>query len=549
MRFSKIVILLAIIFTHSLIWSQDVVAPQGMVASAHPMASQAGIHILKIGGNAVDAAVATAFALAAVEPNASGLGGGGYLVLKMVQEKQPVFLDYREKAPGGATAKVFYETDQSFYEMTHYGGKSIGVPGMVAGLFSLHEKYGKLPLAQVLQPAIEYCDNGVTVSENLAAIIIDKYNYLSANTDASKIYLLDLLPPEAGTVLKNPQLAESIKQLISDGANLFYKGKIAEAIVETSEKNNGLITTKDLENYKPVYGVPVKGTYRGFEIYSAAPSSGGGTHLIEFLNILEGFKLKEMKHNSAKYIHTLAEAMKIILTDKEAYMCDPAFGDIPIARLMDKRYAQHLRDFIKPSQARFDYISRNEEGDESGSTSHLSVVDAERNVVALTQSINLWFASGIVAKGTGILLNNHMADFADKPEMPNSVEPNKRPVSSIAPTILLKDGKPFLTIGTPGGTRIIGALAQIIINLIDFNMSIDQAIEAPRIHAQGKYLYIEGRIGKETVAQLEKMGHRVKMKDKYDAYFGGAQGILINTETDKLYGGADSRRDGVAVGY
>jgi gamma-glutamyltranspeptidase/glutathione hydrolase len=256
-----------------------------------------------------------------------------------------------------------------------------------------------------------------------------------------------------------------------------------------------------------------------------------------------------MKHNSAQYIHLLAEAIKIILEDKSTYMGDPDFMEVPVTKLTDKKYAQNLKEFINPQKARFDYSSNMVMNDENGSTTHLSVVDSDRNIVALTQSINYWFASGIIAEGTGILLNNHMGDFADEPNLPNSVEPNKRPVSSIAPTIVLKDGKPFLTIGTPGGTRIIGALAQIIINLIDFNMGMDEAIESPRLHAQGKYLYLEGGIDIAVADQLKKMGHNVKFRETKDPYFGGAQGILIDYSSNTLTGGADSRRDGVAVGY
>ena len=291
------------------------------------------------------------------------------------------------------------------------------------------------------------------------------------------------------------------------------------------------------------------GTYRGYQIISTAPSSGGGTHLIELLNILEEYDLKKMDHNSVEYIHVLAEAMKIVLKDKDKYMGDPAFNNVPVAELTNKPYANSLRKFISPKNARYDFIPDLQKYSESGSTTHLSVVDKERNIIALTQSINLWFSSGIVAQGTGILINNHMADFADKPGLPNSIEPYKRPVSSIAPTILLKDGKPFLTIGTPGGSRIIGALAQIIINIIDFEMGIDEAIEAPRVHAYGKYLDLEGRIQEETANELKKMGHNIRMREKYDPYFGGAQGIMIKTTTGKLYGGADSRRDGIVVGY
>jgi gamma-glutamyltranspeptidase / glutathione hydrolase len=493
--------------------------------------------------------VATAFALAAVEPNASGLGGGGYLVLKMAQADTPIFLDYREMAPEKAVSNQYYAVGTDFGKITKYGGKSAGVPGMVAGLLSLHKKYGVLPLKTVLSEPIEYARKGFSISDKLSGIILDKYDILSANSDASNIFLVDLLPPPTGTILKNPQLARSIQFIIEQGVKEFYEGSIAKSIVETMQSENGLITLSDLAKYQPKYSSPVVGNYRGYQIISTAPSSGGGTHLIELLNIMENYDLKSMGHNSAEYVHVLSEAMKIILKDKDQFMGDPAFSEVPVQQLTDKEYARGLKNLISLDKARFDYKPNLSLSNESGSTTHLSVVDKDRNIIALTQSINLWFSSGIVANGTGILLNNHMADFADKPDQINSVEPFKRPVSSIAPTIVLKDGNPVLTIGTPGGSRIIGALAQIIINIIDFDMEIDEAIQAARIHSQGKYLYLEGRISKETGDKLADIGHNVKYKENFDAYFGGAQGILINHDSGNLIGGADMRRDGVAVGY
>lgn len=548
MTIKNILSILIILLFNSSIFSQDVISTEGMVASAHPLASKVGTKILKEGGNAVDAAVATAFALAVVEPNASGLGGGGYLVIKMTNQEEPVFLDYREMAPAAATPRLYYNQTSNFEDISKLGGKSIGIPGMVAGLLSVHNKFGQLTIEKVLKPAIKLANDGFPISAKLSSIILDKYEMLSVNPDASKIFLLDMLPPPEDTILKNPQLASSMNLLIKKGAEEFYNGSIATAIVKTMSEVGGVITADDLKKYKPEYRHPVFGTYRGYQIISAAPSSGGGTHLVELLNILEGYNLKNFGHNSAGYIHTLAEAIKIVLADKSEYMCDPAFDKVPVAKLTDKSYAKNRREFIQQEKARFDYQPGFPDDNESGSTTHLSVVDKDRNIVALTQSINLWFSNGIVAEGTGILLNNHIADFASKPGLRNSIEPFKRPVSSIAPTIVLKEGKPFLTIGTPGGSRIIGALTQIIVNLIDFNMSIDEAIEAPRIHAIGKYLYLEGRIDSKVIEGLKVKGHNIKIREKYDSYFGGAQGILIQ-EDGKLYGGADSRRDGVAVGY
>jgi gamma-glutamyltranspeptidase/glutathione hydrolase len=521
----------------------------GVVASAHPLASQAGIEILQAGGNAVDAALATAFMLNVVEPNASGIGGGGYLVLKMAGETQPVFIDYRESAPMQSTTDMYYGESINFQQKTREGGTAVGVPGVVAGLLTLHERYGKLPLTQILQPAISRARNGFEISANLAGFIMEKYEQISANDAAATVFLKDLLPPEAGSIIQNPDLATTFNRIAGNGKEAFYSGEIAGAIAASVREQGGVMHVSDLAGYRPVVTAPVTGSYRGYEIISTAPSSGGGTHLIELLNIMEGYDLRKLGHNSAGYIHLLAEAMRIVLRDKAAYMCDPGFADVPVAELTGKDRAEHLRSLIRTDAVNFDYMPDLPPAQESESTTHLSVVDSERNIIALTQSINLWFGSAIMVDGTGILLNNHMNDFDSDPQSRNNLEPGKRPVSSIAPTLVLKDGKPILTIGTPGGSRIIGALAQIIINILDFDMPVEEAIDAPRIHSMEKTLYLEGRIGKDVADALTALGQNVKVRAEYDNYFGGAQGIYINPADGTLYGGADPRRDGVAAGY
>ncbi len=529
--------------------AQDVVFKNGMVASAHPLASKAGLQILEDGGNAVDAMVATAFALGVVEPNASGIGGGGFMTIKLVSQEDGVTIDFRETAPYKATPKVFYSDDKNFKRMVHNGAMSVGVPGTVAGLTLALEKYGTMTLEQVLVPAIKYATNGFEVSEKFSNMIVEAYDVISENEATSAIYLNDGLPRMEGEIIKNPDLANTLSKLGSNGAECFYRGEIAQAIASEMTEEDGIITIKDLNNYKAEIKEPIIGTYKEYQIISTAPPSGGGTHLVELLNILETYNLNLLKHNSDQYIHILVEAMKIIYADKSVNMADPDFHSVPVKTLTSKTYAEKVRDNINLNKASFDYKAIRMLDRESNSTTHLSVADKEGNIVALTQSINHWFGSGVTVKGTGILLNNHLGDFANKAGTFNSIEPKKRPVSSIAPTLVLKDGKPFLSIGTPGGSRIIGALAQIIINIIDFNMGIDQAIEAPRVHTAKGVLHVEGRIEKEVLAKLKELGHKVKVHSDFDNYFGGAQGVLIDTKTDKLRGGADSRRDGVAVGY
>ena len=529
--------------------AQEVYAKNGMVASAHPLATKAGIEILKNGGNAVDAAVATAFALAVVEPNASGLGGGGFMVIKMANIAESVTIDYRETAPSTAKAERFYNNQKSFYDLTHSGPYSIGVPGVLAGLALALERYGTMNLGDVTKPAIEYAREGYEISENFANMIIQAYDLISANAATSKIYLRDGLPSGSGETITNSDLANTLEKISTGGIKCFYQGEIGSSIVKQIKSEGGILNLDDLKRYKAIAKKPVQGTYRGYQIISSSPPTGGGTHLIELLNILEGYDLNKMKPNSPEYLHLLAETMKICLADKATNMADPAFYSVPVNRLTAKSYARDLRKFINPEKAFFNYKPKSMLSRESNSTTHLSVIDKDGNLIALTQSINLWFGSGITIDGTGIILNNHLADFFSEEGNPNSIEPFKRPVSSIAPTILLKDGKPFLTIGTPGGSRIIGALAQIIVNIIDFNMSIDQAIEAPRIHTWKSLLHVEGGIPEEVINELEKRGHRIKRHKESDNYFGGAQGILVDEKTDQLSGGADSRRDGVAIGY
>jgi gamma-glutamyltranspeptidase/glutathione hydrolase len=520
-----------------------------MVASAHPLASEAGLQILQDGGNAVDAMVAAAFALGVVEPNASGIGGGGFMTIKLVSQNDGVTIDFRETAPGGATEEVYYANTRSFKELVHGGALAIGVPGTVAGLATALEKFGTMSLAEVLKPAINYAQNGFVVSSKLSGFIVEAYDVISENEATSNIYLTDGLPASEGTIIKNPDLASTLIHLADNGVDSYYNGSIAEKIASEMKEQKGLITLDDLKNYRVLMKKPVVGTYRGYQIISSAPPSGGGTHLIELLNILEFYDLKSLKPNSSEYIHLLAEAMKIVLADKDANMADPDFYSVPIELLTDKKYAQELIKKIDLNKALFEYEPQKMLMRESNNTTHLSVADKDGNMTALTQSINHWFGSGITVKGTGILLNNHMGDFSSSPGLHNSVEPNKRPVSSIAPTIVLKDGSPFLSIGTPGGSRIISALAQIIINIIDFEMGVDAAIEAPRVHAFKEVLHVEGRIDQQVIKELEGLGHTIKIHPDYDNYFGGAQAIMVDSQTRELRGGADSRRAGAALGY
>ena len=526
----------------------DVAARKAMVASAHPAATAVGVEILRKGGNAVDAAVAVAFALSMAEPNASGVGGGGFMVVRMAGEA-PVMIDYRESAPAGATPDRYYAPGVDFAARTAEGPDAIGVPGLVAGAALALDKFGTMDLAEVLAPTIRLAREGVTVSPKLSGMIVDEMEKIAKFPAAAAIFLPDGLPLEAGSTLKNEDLAATLERIAAGGARAFYEGPVAEAIAAEMNRLGGVLAAEDLRTYRAKVREPVKGTYRGWDIVTAAPPTGGGTHLVELLNIVETFDVKGLGRGSARLLHVLAEAMKMTFADKAANSGDPDSFILPVAKFTGKAYARTLAARIREGRARFDYAPPSLVIPESESTSHLSIADEQGNVVALTQSINSFFGSGVVVPGTGILLNNHLADFDDTPGGPNAIGPGRRPASSIAPTLVLRDGKPVLVIGTPGAARIVSALTQIIVNIVDFGLGLDEAIEAPRIHCLTETLALEGRFPADVVEALESWGHPVKLYPDWDNYFGGAQAILIDSRNKMLYGAADSRRDGFAAGY
>jgi gamma-glutamyltranspeptidase/glutathione hydrolase len=471
------------------------------------------------------------------------------MVVRMAASGEAAMIDYRETAPGKATPEYYYRPEVDFGAWTSEGPNAVGVPGLVAGAALALEKFGTMSLGEVLRPAIRLAREGVEVSPKLNGMILDNLEKIQKYPAAAEIYLPEGLPLEPGSLLINEDLAATFEKIAEEGPEAFYEEEIAAAITAELRRLGGVFDIEDLRSYEAKLRKPVFGTYRGHEIISASPPTGGGTHVVELLNIMEGFDVKEFGPGSVRTLHALAEAMKMVFADKAANSGDPDFFHVPVETFTDKTYARKLRDRIDESRARFDYDPPVLIVPERENTSHLSVVDEKGNVVALTQSVNSFFASGIVVPGTGILLNNHLADFDGRAGGPNAIGPGKRPTSSMAPTIVLRDGKPFLTLGSPGATRIVSALAQIIINVVDFGMSIDDAIEAPRIHGPGKVLHVEGRIPADVVKALEVLGHSVRLYPDFDHYFGGAQGILIDAGRGRLYGGADSRRDGVAVGY
>jgi gamma-glutamyltranspeptidase/glutathione hydrolase len=556
---------------------KPVEAATGMVASAHPLATQVGLEVLKKGGNAADAAVATAFALGVVEPNASGLGGGGFIMFYNAKTKRTEVINYREMAPLAATPDMYPvgPDGKPTTKDSTIGHKAVAVPGTLAGLEMALKRWGTMKLEDVMAPAIKIAEEGYTVTPTLNEMMKNYVDKLSKFPAAAEIYLKNGLPYETGEKLVLKDLAKSYRLIAKKGTDVFYKGEIADAIEKEMKAGNGLITKEDLTLYKPALLAPVQGTYRGYEIISAPPPSSGGMHIIQIMNLMEGFDMAKSGQNSPESVHRMAEAMKLVFADRSKFSGDPDFTQVPVKGLLSKEYATERRKLIIDDKvgaqvpagdpmlfqagaadpaAPITLAVRTLPLDytipyQSGGTSHSSYVDKNGNMVSLTQTINLFFGSGVVIPGYGIIMNDEMDDFVKVPGNANSIQPKKRPISSMSPSIVLKDGKPILSIGTPGANRIITAIPQILMNIIDYGMDIQQAINAPRIHCEGSDLSLESNLAKETQAALVLKGHTVKPRKPMDLFFGGAQGIIIDPKTGKLYGGADPRRDGFAAGY
>jgi gamma-glutamyltranspeptidase/glutathione hydrolase len=523
---------------------------KGMVASAHPLASNVGLDILKKGGNAVDAAVATAFALGVVEPNASGAGGGGFIVFYSAKTRKVEAIDYREVAPLKATADMYRGTDGKVVRKDSLiGHRAVAVPGMPAGLDMALKRWGTMTLKEIMAPSIRIAEEGYAVSPTLNGMMKDHIDVLAQSPAAGEIYLKDGLPYEIGDKLVLKDLAKAYRLIAEKGPDVFYRGEIADALVKEMQSGKGLITKEDLAMYTPTMREPVRGTYRGFEIISMPSPSSGGTHIIQMLNILEGFDMRKLGHNTPASIHIMAETMKQVFADCFKYSGDKDFVKVPTSGLLSKGYASELRKLIDADKVNQNVFAGNPDAYQSGSTSHSSYVDKDGNMVALTQTINQFFGSGVIIPGYGILLNDEMDDFDKIPGNPNSIEPRKKPLSSMSPSLVLKEGTPFLTLGTPGALRILTALPQILINILDHGMDVQQAINAPRIHCQGGEISVESRIPLEVRDALKAKGHKVTVKGAIDLYYGGAQAIVVDARNGKLYGGADPRRDGSAAGY
>lgn len=543
---------------------QEVFSKQGMVSSAHELASQAGVEILKKGGNAIDAAVATALALNVVEFNASGIGGGGYMTIRFAKTGEVLTLDYRETAPAAVRKDMFASEESKAEKWSILGGKSVGVPGWLKGMDYALKTYGTMTFGEVAEPAIKLAEEGFVVAPMQNQIITDNFEGLAKYNDSDKLALFEEgLPIEAGKVLRQPDLAATFRSIALLGADkAFYNGPIGEAIVKAVAASGGSMTMDDLRNYKMYVRTPMTGTYRGYQIYSMPPSSSGGAHIVQLLNIMENFDVKTLGHNSPAMAHLWNEATKLVFADRSAYMADSDFVKLPLkgitskdyAALMAKRITDEVAEEVKPGDPwAFDEgreVRIGGLGSERQSTSSFSVVDQQGNLVASTNTINYFCGSGVMVPDWGFLLNDEMDDFSSNPDSVNAPEPGKRPLSSMSPTIVLDpEGRPFMAVGAAGATRIITAISQIIMNVIDFDMPMDKAIEQGRLHNQSgvKLRVDQGRIAEELIRALTEKGYEVE--EAAPGALGTAQCILFNHDKGLINGGADSRRLGVPVGF
>ncbi len=533
---------------------RDATSTKAMATASKYEVSQVGAEIMAKGGNAVDAAVAMGFALGVCEPFTSGLGGGGLATIHTA-EGENFFIDFREVAPAAATLDLYVDASGENNGNTKEGGLASGVPGEVAGLLYLLEHHGTMSREEVLEPAIRIANEGFTVSAYCANAISDAYEKTQKFPEMSKVYLDENgLPWEEGSVITNPDLGKALQLIADQGADVFYKGEIGEAMVATLAKYDGVMTMDDLAGYEVHELKPVTGDYRGYTVISSPPPSSGGTHLIEILNILENFDMASMEVNSAEYVHLFAETFKLAFADRAKYMADTNFVTVPLGGLTSQAYADKRAQDIDLNVAMEQAAPDDPSPYEHTDTTHFSVADVDGNCVAITKTINYYFGSGVMVDGYGFMMNNQMDDFSTDPESVNKIEPGKKPLSSMSPTVVLKpDGSPFLVLGTPGGSRIFSGVAEVISRVIDSKMDLHTAISVPKIwncsnknnlqYEKPLKGYEQYALTDETIAKLTEMGH-----GELKTTASGAFQCIMFMDDGTLYGTADPRQDGKAVG-
>lgn len=535
-------------------------AKQGMVASSEKLASQIGIDTLKKGGNAVDAAVAVGFALAVTHPTAGNLGGGGFMMIRFASG-ETACIDYRETAPAAAGRDVYLDmVGQVVPKASTQGYRASGVPGTPAGLCLAQKKYGRLSLKEVIQPAIDLAEQGFLVSDHLSDSLKGAAPLLELFPESRRVYLNGGRYFEPGARLIQKDLASSLKAIRDEGEDGFYRGEVAAKIAAAYERHERWMTLVDLQQYQARLRTPLRGRYRGYDVITMPPPSSGGTVLLEMLNALEGFNVSSMGAGSSRTIHLMTEAMRHAFRDRAELMGDTDFVKVPTGQLVLKSYASEFRKGFNPEKA-LDSLAlpaRMLPASEASETTHFSVVDKDGNAVANTYTLNGGYGSGVTIEGTGILMNNEMDDFTSKPGVPNAngliqgeanaVARGKRPLSAMTPTFLLREGKLFLVIGSPGGPTIINTVLQVIVNVVDFGFTIQEAIDGPRFHHQWlpDELRMENQGFSEDVTKaLEVRGHRLAFR----GFMGDAQGIMLEPKTGMRLGASDPRGDGLTIGY
>lgn len=541
-------------------------AKQGMVVSAHPLASEAGLSMLQQGGNAVDAAVATTFAISVVEPFSAGIGGGGFLLMRWGEAGEVRALDFREKAPLAATSTMYLDDQGKPRPNASVNGHlSVAVPGTVAGLYEIHRQYGRLPWATVVAPATRLAQDGFIVGPRFVQATKNRWEAIEPNAAARQAFTRNGVPYQVGDRLIQTDLAKTLQSIARDPRS-FYQGNIARAIARDMAQNGGLITLQDLRRYQPTWRDPVCGTFRKARVCSMPPPSSGGVHLIQMLNIIGATDLKALGWHHPDALHLMVEAMRIAYADRAEYLGDPAFTDVPVQQLISPAYAALRRQEINPQRARPSTevkavdratLQRFIQANESPDTSHLTVVDQSRNAISLTFTVNYGFGSGVVVPGTGILLNDEMDDFAIAPNVPNvyglvggeanAIAPGKIPLSSMTPTIVSRDNQLLLATGSPGGSTIITTVLQIVLNVLEYEMDAGAAVSAPRLHHQ--WLPDQLRVepwGLDTATRevLSQRGHQLQEQ----APWGNANAIVLSSD-GWLEGAADPRGEGAARGY
>ena len=545
---------------------QPLRSKRAMVVSAHPLASQAGLEILRKGGNAIDAAVATTFAISVVEPLSAGIGGGGFLLLHSAKTGEMRALDFRERAPLKATRNMYLDEQGNVRPNASVDGYlSVAVPGTVAGLYQVHHQYGKLPWATLVAPSISYAQNGFDVSERFVGAAQQRKKVILNNSGARQVFTRNGVMYEPGDKLVQKDLARTL-EAVAKNPQSFYTGSIARAIASDMTKNGGLITLQDLKSYKPIWRTPICGNFRSSRICSMPPPSSGGVHLLQILNIIGDTDLKFLGWHHPDALHLMVEAMRIAYADRSEYLGDPDFVKVPVEQLTSRAYAAKRRQEIRMDKAQQsaevkpvdkETLQRYTKANESPDTSHLTVVDEQRNAVSLTFTVNYGFGSGVVTPGTGILLNDEMDDFAAAPGVPNAyglvggdanaIAPRKTPLSSMTPTIVTQNNRLRMATGAPGGSTIITTVLQIILNVLEYNMDAGAAVSASRIHHQ--WLPDELRVEPfgldvATIQELRRRGHNIKERSPW----GNANAIVV-TADGKLEGAADPRGEGSASGF